>query len=440
MGARPAPLRDDDTFVITLRWPWWLHPLSALLLVPGLTAAISVTIAARTFESSWFVPKFLDSQSTLWIFIGIAATAVGIIAVTGMVAREGARELRFDAAQVRLLERAYRVLLVLTVLGYVLWVLFAVLQGVRLGDLVAVVTREPGAISALKSNSRPVGGLTTLTQFGPVAVAIGTVLRRLGRPRRGDVVIIGLAMVRSLFYAERLATIEVLMPVVVILALTTTASRRAWVQVGPLLAVPGLLLLFAASEYTRSWIYYQRFTDKGFAEWVLLRFMGYYATSYNNSALFAEAHRASGLPPYYSADGVWNAPGASVVLGEAVQPRWWQEVLATNSNPEFNNPGSFLVTWAELGPVFSVVYWLVVGALLGVAFVSLTRGSVVGVVAVSVTFAGIMELPRYIYWTQGRAIPVLLAVLVLARTIGPALRGSAEPPADGGRPAPREAR
>jgi hypothetical protein len=418
-GAKAEP--DTEDRVLEIRWPWWVHPGWALLLLTGSMALISVSLSPTVYET-WRTQKYLDGELSATLLIGVLVTFLGIMFTSAAAGRGGQASIRFTPEQVSYLRRAYRFLFFLAIAGYVTWIGSAVAQGVRPQDLLAVVDRELGAISTLKSNSRPIGGLTTLTQFAPVVVVIGHILRKLGVGGKGFAWLIVLSGVRTVFYAERLALIEVLIPLLVVAALTVSSESR-WsrlVRAAPLIVAPIIWTVFAASEYARSWIYYQQTTDLPFVEWVSTRLAGYYVTSFNNSAMFVHAHAGSNANPYFTIPALWNAPGVNVEAHGGVQgfaaEEWWTHVLATEGNKDFTNMGSFLVTHAEFGLIGMLAIWLVVGLLLGGMFSSLTKGSVPAIFSYCALFVGVLELPRFIYWTQGRASPMLVALVIIALT------------------------
>lgn len=369
----------------------------------------------------WESPKFLVGEYARALTIAVAALFLGLGMLRAMSRRNGSTTLTFSYRQVAFLKRAYKVLFLLTLLGYLLWIGTAYLQGVGFADLVAVLNRESGSIQDLKSNSRPIGGLTTFTQFGPVALVLGVMLAKMGCGGRSYLWILALSLLRVFFYAERLALIELLVPYLLMSVLLTRQDQRArrFIAFAPIVMVPVLWVVFAVSEYTRSWVYYQEITDLPFTKWVTLRLLGYYTTSFNHSALFADAYGTSDAPPFYSVLAFWDAP----IVGSIIKHPgingipvgdWWSQTLALNSNPEFNNTGSFLVTYAEFGLIGMALIWLFVGVLLGVLFNQLSKGSVPALLTYPCVFVGILELPRLIYWSQGRATPALLALLVIA--------------------------
>lgn len=415
-------MQGEETSQLEVSWPWWVRPGWVIVLLVGTTAGLAAIVDPSTYLLEWGTYKFFDSEAVTRLALGVGALLLGTAFMSGLARRGGRTTITFTETQLDYLRRAYLVTFQLTVVGYALWVGSALMQGVGFGDLAAVVGREGGAISSLKERSRPIGGLTTLTQFGPVAVVLGYLLRKLGRAKRGYWILVLLAAGRMMFYAERLALLEVLIPMLLVASLTVRPGDR-WrrtLRAGPILAGPLLWAVFAASEYTRSWVYYQRISDAPFAEWVSTRLLGYYATSYNNSALFLDSHVA-GSPPWFSLNALWNAPLLSTLMpapliGNMAPSDWWRSVLTSRSNPEFNNVGSFLTTHAEVGLVGSLVFWLIVGMILGRVFTNMTRGSLPALLALPTLFVGLLELPRFIYWTQGRATPLLLALVVISLT------------------------
>lgn len=416
-AARDELAAPDRELVIS--WPWWANPLWALMLLTGSMALISITLDESVY-SMWRVRKFLEGDMSLTLMFGVVALILGVIIGSGMKARGGSATLRFSARQVKYLRRGYRVMFTLALVSYVFWIGSAISQGVSLGDLISVVDREAGAIGELKSNARPIGGLTTMTQFAPVIAVIGLLLQRLGAGGRAWILLVLLAGVRTMFYAERLALIEILIPVMLVAALTVKPESkwRGLARVAPIIGGPLVWAVFAMSEYTRSWVYYQTLTPLPFTEWVSARLAGYYVTAFNNSAILTMSHSGSHADPYFSVPAFWNAPGAPVhsgVFGLAPE-EWWAYTLKTTANPEFNNPGSFLVTYAEFGLLGMLAFWLVLGLVLGGLYSSMTKGSIPALIAYAVAFVGILELPRFIYWTQGRATPMLIALAVIALT------------------------
>lgn len=413
------PPSKSSTSELAISWPWWLRPLWIIVALSGLTLAYAILTPASTYRQQWGTSKYLVDSAPWLAASGLAAIVVGVAFTSGLKRKGGRVTIQLTERQIDFVRRTARVTFALTLLGYVFWAGVAASQGVGVGDLAAVLGRQEGAIQALKARSRPVGGLTTFTQLGPVAVVASFVLRRLGRGGRGIyVTVIALALMRTIFYAERLALLEVMIPLVAIACLTTraTGAKRAAVWSLPVLALPATWGVFAASEYTRSWVYYQTVVPMGFVEWSITRLLGYYATAWNNSALFFDQFTAmSPTPaPYYTLWGFWEMPLVSAPTYGGTDPQsWWAGTLLMRANPEFNNLGGIVPVLAEFGPLVGLALLVTLGAILGAVFAAMTRGSLPALLALPTLLVGVMELPRILYWTQGRAVPIILALLVI---------------------------
>ena len=64
---------------------------------------------------------------------------------------------------------------------------------------------------------------------------------------------------------------------------------------------------------------------------------------------------------------------------------------------------------AELGALV-----LLAGIVVGLAYRSWRAGGAYGLLVYPVLFTGLLELPRYLYWTQGRIVPAMVFLLVTA--------------------------
>lgn len=420
-NSNRADLTPPISASLELRFRWWLGPLASLSLITGLTAAISVLLPASTY-GTWEVRKYLGTWESALLLFGIAVCAGGILVGHQGAPSRATRTIALSSDQIAWMSKAFRISFGLALFGYLMWFALAISQGVGLADLSAVVNREGSAIGQLKSNSRPVGGLTTWTQLGPIAVALGTLLKRLDRPVRGVGLIVGLSAMRTLFYAERLALLETLIPLIFILAITIGPQDRGYkmIRLAPFVAPPAVWALFAISEYTRSWVYYQTFTTQPFLEWVTVRMLGYYTTSFNNSALLY-SYLPSDSAPYFSVDAFWNAPGMGALftpgaIGTVAADSWWSSTLQSAANYDFTNTGSFLVVFAEFGLVVGALLLFALGYTYGRMYRGGIQGSLPAIIGYGTLLVGLLELPRFNYITLGRCTPILLALFVIALT------------------------
>lgn len=407
-----------------IEYPWWYDPR---LMVVGFAGSFSLLayILPEEVHEMWGISRYLSLYHLVLTWLAIGAFVFG---ATFAMATRGSRFLTASAVDSEteqlLLNSWYKGLGIVALVGYLGWTVVALWRGVGAGLLGAVLTRDLGAVSDLKVYLRPVAGLTTLTQVSALVSAIGAYrFTRDGRIGRFWVFVFLAGLFRAVFYAERLALMEVVIPALIVLAVLWRPLLRLKRFLGlfPLVGVALLFPLFGVFEYFRSWIFYSSMTDMPFWRWASVRLVGYYCTAFDNNALFYDSINGVQSLPYFSLPFVFDFPGVSLLFGEvhvkgAPAAQWWTDVLTAYGNPEFNNVGSFLVPLGELGVVAGIVFWIVIGALVGTVARKCFSGSLTGLVCYSVIFVGLLEIPRFDYWTLGRFFPAGVAVMFLLGT------------------------
>jgi hypothetical protein len=409
--------------------PWWLNPiwLAPMAVLPGLV--MTATTPAQTFVTLFGAPKLLTASWIAVILVLTACAMLGALIGTATTSRRAALSTQLGPQTSRYLARSAVVLFWLTVLGYVLWAGIGAARGLTPSTVLSAVLG--GSVSTIKGPLHPVGGITTLTQFGPPAVALLMIARRVGtdlgvRQIRIDLaVLVGLALVRSFVYAERLALLEVLVPMLVVMfgwpLHPRNAPRRLFVTVLPLLAPVMLLIFFGTFEYLRSWSsdYYQKkYAGRSYSEFVVGRVESYYATALNNGVLINENDHRVRPVPWFTVRGAWDFPIVQLYvdypeLSGIDVPEDYATTLDVVANPEFNNQSGVLLPVYDWGVYGAGVFWLMIGALLGRAHGLFRRRDPVGLIVYPAVFIGIAEMGRILYWPNGRALPALVAALVV---------------------------
>jgi hypothetical protein len=285
----------------------------------------------------------------------------------------------------------------------------------------------------VKAAFAPVAGVSSFTQVGIAHVVIGGLLFRRRRDpawgaedrlvRRRLAVVLALALVRSFLLSERLAVLELAVPLAAILALRLSVAVRPAVrracQLAPAVLLPLLVAVFALFEYTRSWQFYKTHGGTSFWDFAVVRFAGYYATAYNNSAI-AQAH--AGYParlPYSVVQFFWTAPGIAQLdlyrtLTGGDAEAHFAVAIAHYGNPEFNNPGGLGQPFSDLGTVGGLLFFLALGMLCGWCWTRLRAGRPMGMLLYPVFLTGLYEMPRYLYLTEGRVLPPLVVLVLVA--------------------------
>jgi hypothetical protein len=407
---------------------WWISPAGAIALVVLPSLALAARASDSEFRQQWKVAKVLE-PSTVRLFL-----AGALLFIIGAMWPLINRRPRTDApawpelapAQRSLLRRAAGPLFWLTMTGYVAMAAAGFARGVRPDQLVRALLSQDVYDGDLKQAFAPVVGITTLTQVGIPFVVVGMVLlqgERDRRLRRRVITTFALGAIRAFFLSERLAILELAVPAVTVLALARLSRPRKNNDLvrfaAPFVALPLVLLVFGALEYSRSWVYYSQHSNKSVVSFVIDRAEGYYATSYNNGQLLMTYGTYPGRVPYYSLEAFWTAPVISNLdLYQRVSghdaPNEFATVLEQHASPEFNTPGGLAVPFVEFGTVGGLAFLFLAGSALGLLYRSCCDGHLLGTLVYPAVTTGLFEFPRYLYWTQGRMAPAFVVLAALA--------------------------
>jgi hypothetical protein len=422
---------------------WWMSPTWAILIAVTPGMVLTAVLSDSFFLEHWRTPKFLTTGHVI-LMAGLTVTFILGAQLGPRILGSRDRLGEFvksapDDVRARL-ERATRILFWLTVIGYTLWASIGLARGLRPDAVVGIFTG--GGVSQVKGLLAPVGGVTTLTQFGPVTVVCLILLRRMGtgmRTGRYLLAVFVLALVRNFVYAERLAVLEVAIPAFVIWLVLPVrpGKRRPALTLLPIWAPIALLIFFGSFEYFRSYsseYYRDQYAGRSYADFTMTRVGAYYATGANNGVLAMRSDTRDKPIPYYTIAGLWNFPLVMAItpyerLAGTSVGRDYEQTLDARANPEFNNTGAMLLPVFDFGLTGAVAFWLVVGAAIGWAFQRFREGDVRGLLLYPVLFIGILECGLILYWPTGRALPSIVAALVLAGSLHRAHRRALRPAA-----------
>ena len=403
---------------------WWLSPVALVSLIALPTTWLALLIPDDRYRALWGTPKSVSLGWTVWFTVGLLLFVAG-----GQLVR-GLRPLRpladwpvMTDPDYRVLERAAKVLFWLTMVGYVAYLVNVYRVGLSIQFLFQTLIHQDFYDAGIRERLTTVPGLTTMTQFGVAFVVVtGTLLvaRRGSRAQhlRRLGVVFFLALLRAFFVSERLALLELLVPLMVVLVTglsrSTSGARRAAFL--PAVLLPVVVAIFAAFEYSRSWVFYAAHGGDSFPTFVVERFAGYYVTAYNNGEIRL-LHQPDTTLPYDLLQAFWTAPGVGnlfTTLTGVDEDGSYTEALTKFGNPEFNNQGGVISPFVDLGTGGALVFYALAGIACGLLYRSLRESRIWGVLLYPVVALTLMELPRYPYLFQGRAAPGLIALVVVA--------------------------
>jgi len=404
---------------------WWVSPMGSLLFVVPLSLVVALRIPDADYRFFYKEPNVISTGQAQMFLLAAGVLALGsLLAVTVRPVRIPPAWPALSPTHLPVLRAAEPIAFALTLFGYAVLLALGVARGASPALLLSSLTSQSNYTGQLKVLFAPVAGVSSFTQIGIAYVVVAGLLLCQGRQarlvRRLAVVLV-LGLLRAFLLTERLAVLELIVPLLAIggLWLRQRPRRSGWLPAAPLLALPLLLVVFGAFEYSRSWVFYRSRTTLTFPAFVVNRLAGYYATSYNNGALQLDAPKSPGRLPYSSLEGLWTAPGISQLhlyerLSGQAGPDALNTALAQHGNPEFNNPGGLAVPLFDFGTLGGLLFFLIAGLLIGLAYRSWRSASPVGLLLYPVLFTGLLELPRYLYWTQGRVLPPLVFLLAVA--------------------------
>ena len=278
-----------------------------------------------------------------------------------------------------------------------------------------------GAVVSIRTIAPVDPGVTSFAKFGVAYIVFYFHERWVNRqplPRRYTLyclAILALALFRAFFWAERLALIEVLLPMAVIFVTFRLGTESKWIRLlasfAPFVGVIGLLIFFGAAEYLRSWIAYYQYHGRGFLEFVVTRVTTYYFTALNNGAgLLAMLDWPTWKFEHMLA---WLRKfpfGVGSVYRAFVDYRDHLPFLARYGDPEFNNPSGIFTVFFDLGLPGGLVYAAAWGALMGYTYRGFILKRGFGSLFFPVAFISMLEVMRVLYLPDSRAFTIMLGL------------------------------
>lgn len=389
--------------------------------------------------------KVMDFAGVLYYLAASCAFVAGA-AVTTLLTRDperrrrnrnSSRTSRIPLPPLRHIRYAAIGAWLLAMVGYLAW--FAI--GIhRAGDLDTFLTRIFSAIGVVPLYQvshgllEPVAGITTLVHLSVPAVAFAGlwwVVSRSGKVRLWPLIVVGSltggALLRAVFMAERLALMEIAIPLLIIF-LFARRKRGAFIS----LALPALMILvvyglFTLTEAFRSWVVLGSRDDSIWA-FGFFRLVGYYAQALNNTVYLVGQDLALETPFYFSLRWFWDYPLLSDQLWTYSSLSGTDPAAVTSQVMNASALNRDFATFSMPGYLFLDFGWgaLVIIAALGSAIQALydrvAAGSWRALILYASVFVGVLEFPRIFYWPDGRVfvivgyIGVVLGILALTRS------------------------
>ncbi len=323
---------------------------------------------------------------------------------------------RFSIETLKLmLMRSFRVLMFLTLAGYLIWFMPVFL------DPQKIVTMFSEHAYNIRGSVSTIPGVSTLTQFGPVlsiniALLNGFKLLKKKRHRFYILLFILLVLMRTVLWSERLALLEIIIPYVVAYYPFVRASSclQWWYRKGAILLIPAVILLFGIFEYFRSWNFYKDSYDS-YLSFLLQRFSAYYSISINNGIGFLEEYNEW---PYfigaYSFDFLYKLPFFNFFRNEYERiAESYGTFLYLFARPEYTNQTALFSIVADFGFLISSMLYFVYGTVLGALFVGYRRQALFAIFIFPVGILSLYEIFRISYLSTSRSTYVIIGIIYL---------------------------
>lgn len=407
-----------------VRFPWWTSP--NLLMLLSLAVVLYVIVAVDDAQyKRWGTPRYVTTVEAVEIGAVIIAVLLGI--VVGMVLGRRTKQSYFQETELFLRTRILTVLfyffVLLTLAGYVIWIVKASQNGATITAVMATLRGDPGAVSELKEVAQPEAGLTTLTQFGVLVVVLGIVRARVTGKSATILVwlVIMLSLLRFFLYAERIAFLEVAVPAMMVLVSLWPPNsryprtRKFMIAIAPVLLAALAFGLFALGEYFRSWAFVREESEQSFTEFIVSRFLSYYATATNNGVLYgrlADEHNLNQTAFYI----LYNLPGSPLGNGDVAGTefnRWWGLQLELFANPSLTNIGTVFPLIGEISLVTVLFLFFIQALVFALLYSKAKNGHFISMLVIPVFCFASLELPRISYLLLGRSAPIFLGVIVV---------------------------
>jgi len=413
---------------------WWLNPAYVAAIMGGLLTLAAFVIPDSMYRTYWRTPKFFDATALRMVLACVGMFTCGAMAggFRRLYSSQPSEGDWTERVPWTFLHRVFNGCFYLSLFAYVAWAAAAISRGATLELAIGVVRGDKGASALMKEvYLGTISGITTLTQLAIVCLLLAVLIgvhegwRRV-IPKCG--ILLVLTMIRALLNSERLALMELVLPAAVLFVRlvildSQSFSRRLWnvLRAAPALGYSGLIVVFGASEYFRSWINFYAGRDMSFWQFVSSRLLGYYVTALNNGALLTQRIDPTGVP-FFTFHLLWRFPVLSGIVDmlypsfalAAVETDPYMRYLAVEANPEFNNGGGFLLPVLDFGFAGALLYWLLAGIVCGLLYRMFQQKRMAGLLFYPVVFVGAIELTRIIYWAEGRVFVPLCVLAMVA--------------------------
>lgn len=392
---------------------WWINP-SLLIMFITLPVFLASSLFGGPIMHYYGALNFID-PGFIWIGVGcLLALAGGAYVGARLSSGPASAASSLDALRT---ERAILALAWISILCHLVFLAAAFLQPAL---VVKALSGNAAAAYGLKRSLNKIPGITSFMQLFLICMPLYGAFphifgRRSSSMVRKSVYLLGaLVFLRAFVGFERFSIIE--------FALATAVPRLAYSKsvgklVGwyPAAGFAGVLGLFSAGEFFRTWTHYKNYFSS-FPEFISVRLLGYICTSTNNAAGLYQTVGTAEIP-YFTMRWFHKLPLWSVFPNPFETESPLTIFFEKYGNDEFNNPSGLYSSVLDYGAAGGIALLAIVGVLGGVLYSQFNRRTPTGIMLFPVWFLGFIVITQLFYWGDPRVFPVFLALPFVVRYV-----------------------
>jgi hypothetical protein len=265
-------------------------------------------------------------------------------------------------------------------------------------------------------NKTTMSGVTTLTQLGILAAGMYA-LYVFGLKNKGRwfiwLFILFPGVLRGMFFSERLAMMEVVIPILV-MAIFFQKIRLTLTKI--ILGTLSFVIFFSVAEALRSYSYYAKtgVAQGGIYSYGFSRFADYISSSVNHSMAMVDlSHRIVGFPQLLFSSilsVIGSEPNSKlgIMLGSKEGQQAYLNVKnSIYSAPDYTNMGFFGSIFQDAGYLY-IFYAILFGTIIGLAYKGLKNYEYSWIIIYPIIFISLLEIYRIPYLFDVRAFYPLL--------------------------------
>jgi hypothetical protein len=283
-----------------------------------------------------------------------------------------------------------------------------------------VVDHNFAAFKTNVVNKTTMSGVTTFTQLGIIASGMYA-LYVFGLKNKGSfwiwLYILFPGVLRGMFFSERLALMEVVIPILVMAVLF---QRIQLTLTKVILGTFSFVMFFSLAEGLRSYSYYAKngMAQDGIYSYGFARFVDYISSSVNHSIAMVDlSNRIIGFPAILFSSMLSlvksdSGSGVSNFIGSAqAQQAYLNVKTSVYSAPDYTNMGFFGSIFQDSGYLY-LFYAMIYGLIIGLTYKGLKNYQYGWIVVYPLIFISVLESYRIPYLFDVRAFYPLLYMAV----------------------------